>query len=81
MNKLTALQTIRKGSFAIARIVSDKKPLTRLFDYKITKVTLCTVRAGIEYSNLQRSESLCGWHKGLPWGEWEHYPYSNHSQG
>ena len=76
MNKLTALQTLRKGSFAIARIVSEKKPLRAYSDYKITKVTLCTVRAGIEYSNLKEVKAFADGHKGLPWGEWETYPYS-----
>ena len=38
MNKLQSLQSIRKGTFAIARIVSDKKPLKAFADKKITKV-------------------------------------------
>ena len=73
MNKLTALQSIRKGTFAIARIVSDKKPLKAYRQHKITKVVLATVRTGIEFKNLKVNEDReTG---SLPWGEWETYPY------
>ena len=73
MNKLTALQSIRKGTFAIARIVSDKKPLKAFADKKITKVVLATVRTGVEFKNLAVNEDR---ETGkLPWGEWDTYPY------
>lgn len=73
MNKLQSLQTIRKGTFAIARIVSDKKPLKAYRQHKILKVVLCTVRTGIEFKNLAVNEDReTG---SLPWGQWEVYPY------
>jgi hypothetical protein len=73
MNKLTALQSIRKGTFAIARIVSEKKPLKAYRQHKILKVVLCTVRTGIEFKNLAVNEDReTG---SLPWGQWEVYPY------
>ena len=73
MNKLTALQNIRKGTFAIARIVSTKKPLKAFAEKKITKVVLATVRTGIEFKNLAvNADRQTG---SLPWGEWETYPY------
>lgn len=76
MNKLTALQSLRKGTFAIARIVSKKKPLKAYAQHDITKVVLCTVRAGIEYRN-QKEVIESGKEVGsLPWGEWESYPYA-----
>ena len=76
MNKLNALQTLRKGSFAIARIVSKKKPLKAYAQHDITKVILCTVRTGIEFRN-QKEVKESGKEVGsLPWGEWESYPYA-----
>ena len=76
MNKLNALQTLRKGSFAIARIVSKKKPLKAYAQHDITKVILCTVRTGIEFRN-QKEVKESGKEVGsLPWGEWEAYPYA-----
>lgn len=73
MNKLQSLQTIRKGTFAIARIVSEKKPLKAYRQHKILKVVLCTVRTGIEFKNLAVNEDReTG---SLPWGQWEVYPY------
>jgi transcription elongation factor GreA-like protein len=75
MNKLNALKSLRKGSFAIARIVSKKKPLKAFAQHDITKVVLCTVRTGIEYRN-QKEVKESGKEVGsLPWGEWETYPY------
>jgi hypothetical protein len=75
MNKLTALKTIRKGTFAIARIVSKKKPLAAYKQHDITKVVLCTVRCGVEYRNLAQVKETGNEPQGLPWGEWEDYPY------
>jgi transcription elongation factor GreA-like protein len=76
MNKLNALQTLRKGTFAIARIVSKKKPLKAFAQHDITKVILCTVRTGIEYRNLSEVKDNGIKPKNLPWGEWESYPYA-----
>ena len=74
MNKLTALQTIQPMSFSIARIVSTKKPLKAFSHLTITKVILATVRVGGEFKNLKvNADRETG---SLPWGEWEHYPYS-----
>ena len=67
MNKLNALQSLRKGSFAIARIVSKKKPLKAYAQHGITKVLLCTVRAGIEYRN-QKEVQESGKEVGFPCG-------------
>ena len=68
MNKLNALQTLRKGTFAIARIVSKKKPLKAFAQHDITKVILCTVRTGIEYRNLSEVKDNGIKPKNLPWG-------------
>lgn len=74
MNKIEALQSTRKGTFALARIVSDKKPLKAFADKKITKVVLTTVRTGVEFKNLAvNADRETG---KLPWGEWEVYPYA-----
>ena len=75
MNKLTALKKLRKGSFAIARIVSKKKPLAAYKQHDITKVVLCTVRCGIEYRNLKVVKESGKEPQGLSWGEWSDYPY------
>lgn len=75
MNKHTALKTIRKGTFAIARIVSKKKPLASYKQHDITKVVLCTVRTGIEYRNLKAVKESDIEVQSLPWGEWADYPY------
>jgi hypothetical protein len=75
MNKHTALKTLRKGTFAIARIVSKKKPLAAYKQHDITKVVLCTVRCGVEYRNLAQVKESGNEPQGLPWGEWEDYPY------
>lgn len=75
MNKLQSLQTIRKGTFAIARIVSEKKPLKAFRQHKILKVVLCTVRTGIQYKNLTEVKESGKETGGLPWGQWEVYPY------
>jgi len=74
MNKLEALQSTRKGTFAIARIVSEKKPLKAFRQHKILKVVLATVRTGVEFKNLAvNADRQTG---SLPWGEWETYPYA-----
>ena len=79
MKKIEALQNIRKGTFAIARIVSDKKPLKAYRQHKITKVVLATVRTGVEFKNLAVNEDReTG---SLPWGEWEVYPYAIQHKG
>ena len=79
MKKIEALQNIRKGTFAIARIVSDKKPLKAYRQHKITKVVLATVRTGVEFKNLAINEDReTG---SLPWGEWEVYPYAIQHKG
>ena len=73
MNKLNQLKKLRKGTFAIARIVSKKKPLASFKQHDITKVVLCTVRSGIEYRNLKENKDKKI--NSLPWGEWSDYPY------
>ena len=74
MNKIEALQNLRKGTFAVACIVSTKKPLKAFADKKITKVVLATVRTGVEFKNLAvNADRQTG---SLPWGEWETYPYA-----
>ena len=75
MNKHTKLKTLRKGTFAIARIVSKKKPLASFKQHDITKVVLCTVRTGIEYKNLKSVKESDIEVQSLPWGEWADYPY------
>ena len=79
MNKVKALQNTRKGTFALARIVSDKKPLKAYRQHKITKVVLATVRTGVEFKNLAVNEDReTG---SLPWGQWEVYPYAIQHKG
>ena len=79
MNKIEALQNLRKGTFAVARIVSDKKPLKAYSQHKITKVVLATVRTGVEFKNLAVNENReTG---SLPWGKWEVYPYAIQHKG
>tara|TARA_B100001093_G_scaffold146019_2_gene138703 strand:- start:975 stop:1412 length:438 start_codon:yes stop_codon:yes gene_type:complete len=74
MKKIEALQNLRKGTFAVARIVSDKKPLKAYSQHKITKVVLATVRTGVEFKNLAvNADRETG---SLPWGQWEVYPYA-----
>ena len=74
MKKIEALQNLRKGTFAIARIVSTKKPLKAFAQHDIKKVVLATVRTGVEFKNLAvNADRQTG---SLPWGEWETYPYA-----
>tara|TARA_R110001592_G_scaffold151176_6_gene377439 strand:- start:282 stop:917 length:636 start_codon:yes stop_codon:yes gene_type:complete len=74
MNKLQALQTLRPMTFLTVKIKSNKKPLKAFADKTITKITKCTVGCGGEYKNLASNKGReTG---GLPWGEWEVYPYA-----
>lgn len=69
----------KKGQFTRAAWVRDCK--VKVGAPSIRKATVMTVRAGIEYDNMKvvkdkrESGELPAENAGLPWGEWEVYPY------
>jgi len=78
---MTILETLtsKKGQFS--RAIWHRACKVRAGSPAITKITVATVRAGIEYDNkasvIEKRENgeLPKENAGLPWGEWEQYPY------
>lgn len=69
----------RKGQFSRVVYVRDCK--TKKNSPNIKKMTISTVRAGINYESLssvqmkRETGELPEENQGLPWGEWEIFPY------
>jgi hypothetical protein len=70
-----------KGQFINATFVSEAKPKAAFKEVKLTKRTEGVFRAGIDYANLKPVlEGIADGTRGevgsLPWGVWEHFPYT-----
>jgi hypothetical protein len=70
-----------KGQFINAAFVSDVKPKAAFKQVKLTKRTEGVFRAGIDFSNLKPvlegiADGTRGEVQSLPWGVWEHFPYT-----
>jgi hypothetical protein len=70
-----------KGQFINATFVSESKPKAAFKQVKLTKRTEGVFRAGIDYANLKPviegiAEGSRGEVQSLPWGVWEHFPYT-----
>tara|TARA_R110002020_G_scaffold82327_1_gene203722 strand:+ start:268 stop:837 length:570 start_codon:yes stop_codon:yes gene_type:complete len=78
--KLNAIKSLKKSTFASARLLTEPKTLKGVTQH-VTKMTLVVVNAGIEYNNqksviTKRSDGrLPSKPQPLPWGEWYAYPY------
>lgn len=84
---IKALQTLQKGSFLSVTIERPVKTLKAYTGHSVTKKTLVTVTSGINYDNQKAviakraSGEAPKENKGLPWGEWKHYPYEIEYKG
>lgn len=69
----------KKGQFS--RAVWGRFCKVRVGSPEIKKVTVMVARAGVQYDNLKSVQEkrengeLPAENAGLPWGEWEQYPY------
>lgn len=86
MNKTTAIKSLRKGSFAFARLLTECKTLKGV-SQSVTKQTLVVVNAGIEYSKQKdviakrASGELPLKEQPLSWGVYTDYPYEIEHKG
>jgi hypothetical protein len=70
-----------KGQFISCSFVSQVEPKAAFKGTKLSKSTQGTFRAGIDYANLKPilegiAEGTRGSVGSLPWGRWEHFPYT-----
>lgn len=83
--KVTAQQVLStilntKGQFVKASWKSNPSPKAMFKGTILEKVSIGVVRAGIDYSNLASVQEGIesgerGEVQGLPWGQWEQFPY------
>ena len=70
-----------KGQFISVAYVSEVEPKAAFKGTKLSKSTQGTFRAGIDFANLKPvleaiAEGTRGAVGELPWGRWEHFPYT-----
>jgi hypothetical protein len=70
-----------KGQFVSVTFTSKVKPKAAFKEVSLTKRTQGVFRAGVNYANLKPVlEGIASGERGevgsLPWGVWEHFPYT-----
>lgn len=75
-----------KGGYISVGFQSSKKPAAANKHHKLVKVTVGVFRAGIDYAKLATvnkaiADKERGEVQGLPWGEWESFPYTITNKG
>ena len=81
LSEVTTALFACKGQFISCSFVSEVEPKAAFKGTKLSKSTEGTFRAGIDYANLKPileaiAEGSRGEVGGLPWGRWEHFPYT-----
>ena len=81
LSEMTTALFACKGQFISCSFVSEVEPKAAFKGTKLSKSTEGAFRAGIDYANLKSvleaiAEGSRGEVGGLPWGRWEHFPYT-----
>ena len=81
LSEMTTALFACKGQFISCSYVSEVEPKAAFKGTKLSKHTEGTFRAGIDYANLKPvleaiAEGSRGEVGSLPWGRWEHFPYT-----
>lgn len=81
------LTAVKGGQFVKVQMQKELKTKKAFAHHKIVKISEFVARSGVEYDNQKdvqakrESGDLPSKNAGLPWGEWEVYPYSIKHKG